>query len=219
MPDYYADLGVDKSATEEEIKAAARDAARKHHPDVGDGDKEAFARSRRAYAVLRDSEARARHDRGETDSDIPPQTFEQEVGARMAMMFDQVFAQMSDPATFDLMKGMKQFVRDVDNQTLSQIKMVGKQIAKLKRVQRRLKFKGQNRTNFIWHQLAAALRGNQDSIKNLQAERKLIRAVGERLEDYEYEFEVPKPVPNPFEGEMERITRLMQNPFSKTFTI
>lgn len=62
--DYYAVLGLSRSATEAEVKRAFRDLARKHHPDVNPGDGgEAFREINEAYAVLSDSRARARYDR------------------------------------------------------------------------------------------------------------------------------------------------------------
>jgi curved DNA-binding protein len=63
--DYYRTLGVSKSATEKEIKAAYRRLARKHHPDVNPGSKEAEARFKEvneAYEVLGDKEKRKRYD-------------------------------------------------------------------------------------------------------------------------------------------------------------
>jgi curved DNA-binding protein len=63
--DYYKILGVAKSASEKEIKAAYRKLARKHHPDVNPGSKEAEARFKEineAYEVLGDKEKRKRYD-------------------------------------------------------------------------------------------------------------------------------------------------------------
>ena len=53
--DYYATLGVGKTATDKEIKQAFRKLARKHHPDVNPGDKAAEAKFKEineAYEVL-----------------------------------------------------------------------------------------------------------------------------------------------------------------------
>ena len=65
--DYYEILGVPKTATEKELKAAYRKLARKFHPDVNPGDKSAeekFKEVSGAFAVLSDPEKRAKYDRG-----------------------------------------------------------------------------------------------------------------------------------------------------------
>jgi DnaJ-class molecular chaperone len=63
--DYYATLGVAKTASEKEIKQAYRKLARKHHPDVNPGDKSAetkFKGINEAYEVLGDPEKRKKYD-------------------------------------------------------------------------------------------------------------------------------------------------------------
>jgi len=64
--DYYEVLGVTRQATADEIKAAYRKAAVKHHPDKNPGDKKAeelFKEAAEAYSVLSDPEKRGRYDR------------------------------------------------------------------------------------------------------------------------------------------------------------
>jgi curved DNA-binding protein len=64
--DYYKTLGVDKNATDKEIKSAFRKLAREHHPDVNPDDPQAEARFKEineAYEVLSDSEKRAKYNR------------------------------------------------------------------------------------------------------------------------------------------------------------
>jgi curved DNA-binding protein len=63
--DYYAILGVGKSASQKEIKQAFRRLARQYHPDVNPNNKEAEARFKEineAYEVLSDPEKRKRYD-------------------------------------------------------------------------------------------------------------------------------------------------------------
>jgi molecular chaperone DnaJ len=64
--DYYEVLGVERSATEVELKAAYRKLALKYHPDRNQGSKDAeekFKEAAEAYAVLSDSQKRAAFDR------------------------------------------------------------------------------------------------------------------------------------------------------------
>jgi len=73
VKDYYKTLGVNKDASQDDIKKAFRKLARKYHPDLNPGDKaseEKFKEVNEAYAVLSDPDKRAQYDSAGT-------TFEQ----------------------------------------------------------------------------------------------------------------------------------------------
>src|ERR1700683_4066906 len=67
----YEVRGVKPTASEADIRAAYRKLAKRHHPDLNPGNKEAEARFKEiaaAYDLLSDKDKRARFDRGEIDA-------------------------------------------------------------------------------------------------------------------------------------------------------
>jgi DnaJ-class molecular chaperone len=69
--DPYETLGVSKTASQDEIQKAYRKLAKKHHPDLNPGNKQAeekFKNIGTAYDILGDPEKRTRFDRGEIDA-------------------------------------------------------------------------------------------------------------------------------------------------------
>lgn len=60
--DYYEVLGVDKAASDDEIKKAFRKLAVKYHPDKEGGDEAKFKEANEAYEVLKDKQKRQRYD-------------------------------------------------------------------------------------------------------------------------------------------------------------
>ena len=71
MKDYYSTLGVEKTATDDDIKKAYRKLASKHHPDkvTGDADKAAaevkFKEIKEAFEAIETAEKRERHNHGD----------------------------------------------------------------------------------------------------------------------------------------------------------
>jgi molecular chaperone DnaJ len=83
--DYYDILGVQKNASDQQIKSAYRKLALQYHPDRNQGNQEAeekFKEAAEAYAILSDSDKRARYDRfghagvsSQTGAGFDPSTF------------------------------------------------------------------------------------------------------------------------------------------------
>lgn len=67
--DYYKVLGVDKSATKDEIKKAFRKLAHEHHPDKKTGSEEKFKELNEAFQVLGDDTKRTQYDQYGADFD------------------------------------------------------------------------------------------------------------------------------------------------------
>jgi molecular chaperone DnaJ len=92
--DYYAILGVDRDASEAEIKKAYRQLALQHHPDRNPGNKRAeenFKELSEAYAVLSDPDKRSQYDRFGTVA-APAGGFEQGFGSLFEDLFEGFFA-------------------------------------------------------------------------------------------------------------------------------
>lgn len=71
MSDPYTVLGVNKTASDADIKSAYRKLAKKYHPDANKGDDKVIERFNEigsAYEVLKDKEKRGQFDRGEIDA-------------------------------------------------------------------------------------------------------------------------------------------------------
>jgi len=104
--DYYATLGVTKTATEAEIKRAYRKLARKHHPDFNPGDKAAEAKFKEineANEVLGDPEKRRKYDELGANWQQYEQAQHQRAGAPGAGDWSAHFGRGSDGATYRTM--------------------------------------------------------------------------------------------------------------------
>jgi len=103
--DYYDMLGVDRSASADDLKKAYRKLAMQHHPDRNPGDKAAeqkFKEISHAYDVLKDDQKRAAYDRygaaafenGGGGRGGPGGGFEFNFGAGFADIFEEMFGGM-----------------------------------------------------------------------------------------------------------------------------
>lgn len=82
--DHYTTLGINRNASDDEIKRAYRKMAAQHHPDRG-GDTQRFQEIQQAYDTLADPQKRAQYDNPQ------PQGFQFEFHSGMPPGFDQFF--------------------------------------------------------------------------------------------------------------------------------
>lgn len=89
--DYYNILGVEKTATQDEIKSAYRKLAKKYHPDLNPNNPEATEKMKEineAYEILGNEEKRGKYDRGEMDMGAGFSGFNQGAGFDFSDIFD-----------------------------------------------------------------------------------------------------------------------------------
>src|SRR5688572_16304791 len=192
----YKILGIKKTAGQEEIRAAFKTLAKKHHPDVAGGENDTFNRIKAAYDLLMDDKARKLYDDfgvipGDDDSALRMQAIQ-----NLTALFMSLLSQI------DLI-GLKEkdvigLLRDHINK---EIQGTEKQVAEIKRnekhaqealkvLKQKMKRKRAGRNIFI-----EALEENIAQVPGMiaLAERKLrlLREMLEALKDYSFDFDRP----------------------------
>ena len=105
MPNLYDSLGVDKTASQEAIRAAYRKKAREHHPDKG-GDVAKFQEIQAAYDTLSDPERKARYDQtGETHQGP---TLESQALSYIAALLPKILDSVLDVSRLPLIDKLKE---------------------------------------------------------------------------------------------------------------
>lgn len=108
MTTHYDTLGVEPTASPDEIKRAYRKRARETHPDVG-GDTDEAAKVNGAYLVLSDPAKRERYD--QTGQDSAPRDELAQAMAVAGQFFDKALAEAGEmPTTKDLIAGARRMI-------------------------------------------------------------------------------------------------------------
>ena len=92
MADYYEVLGIDRTASQDEIKKAYRKLSRKYHPDIAGAEfEEKFKEVNTAYEVLSDDDKRRMYDQG-----VDPLNPDSAYPLRVLMMFPTSLIRFSE---------------------------------------------------------------------------------------------------------------------------
>lgn len=175
----YDDLGVRPDATEDEIAAAYRRAAKQHHPDTG-GDTEKFQRAQTAANILRDPAKRAQYDTNGTIEERSDNALAEAMQV-LSSAFEAAFSQVQDMAHTDVVKLMTSNIQQRLN-GLTANKLAGKnRLDRISEALERLQYRG-DRQDFI----GKILRGQIQSI-----DRQLIE-IGRTEKIYDSALDIAK---------------------------
>lgn len=185
MKNPYDTLGVDKNATQDEIKKAFRDQSKLHHPDKG-GDEEKFKNLGSAMEILRDPKKRKRYDEtGETKEDSFEAKFQQFIMGGLTQL-----EHVDDIECFDLMKLLTDAVENAKKSLLISKREISKSIEKYEKAVKRISRKdGNSEKNIILHLMESKLDGFKKSKISCDKELDFIDKVTAALLDYEFDFE------------------------------
>lgn len=181
----YDLLGVEPDATEDEIRAAYRKAAKTAHPDTAGGDWEAFQRLTEALDILTDAARRARYD--ETGDMSPPSAIRH---AKMIGMLDALLGAILtshlDLATVPMITALKEGVWAMQAQARMEIKELNRRKARVETVRKRFGHKG-DAPDLIDRHLKASISNLANMVVEIEDSLDVMDELLVLLADYRYE--------------------------------
>jgi len=188
LKDYYEILGIDRAASDAEIRDAYRKIAQSVHPDKGGGVDE-FQAVSLAYRTLIDPDKRARYDRGE-DTTIPIRTVETIARERLALMFNQFILQAKPDE--DMVKVMKMTLGNGIDQALLDLKKTEASIENCLKIKKRIHYHGKDDGNVFDGVINQLIEDCGLQKTKLEQEIEIISIVQGMLKDYDCDVEKRK---------------------------
>lgn len=180
----YDELGVNKNATQEEIKKAFRDQAKENHTDRG-GDNDKMVAINKAYSVLKDPHRRKYYDETGEQEETP---FDQKFFALVQDIFVKIASEEKFIETVDLIDKFKGYVSMVLQQQNEQKKDLISKIDKLKKVLTRLTVKN-GKNNHISGILEHNITALKETLHRLENDIKFIEDCLEVISHYNYKID------------------------------
>lgn len=184
----YETLGISKSATQSEIKAAYRKMAVKYHPDKG-GDPDKFVEVNLANEVLVNPSRRAKYDRGEGIGERgDPKTLLKE---RLTHMFFSLIDGVGDIDHEDLIELMGKNIKKVNEKIAQNVKNLDKDIKKLENIKSRIST--EEKENIFEIMLNARSHQLKTQIEDMEKEAKISKEMKKLLDKYSYKADEERP--------------------------
>lgn len=183
---YYDILGVDKTASVDEIRAAYKKAAQKHHPDKG-GDSKIFQELQKAYEILSDPLKRQHYDEFGEATDHP-------------VVIDQIITEVlmsiisgtHDIKHQNIITMLKNHFKHNQHNLKQQLKQLQSQNRKLRYAFRNIKAKN----DILFNALKTQRQVNINNIRDIKHNIQIGEAISKRLNDYEYTCTIINPFSN-----------------------
>lgn len=182
----YATLGIEPTATPEQIKAAYRKKSRENHPDHG-GSTEAMASVNDAYAVLSDPDRRAKYD--QTGDSTKGPTLDEQANAALAQVFNACLTEEGDIVAV----ARKAFGRGISEANGQRQEMA----STLRKLEKRrglvINTAGENLFQVL---LEGKISQLEKARSSLDAQIEVAKAALRLLESYRFTGEIPEPKPH-----------------------
>lgn len=188
MSDLYAILGIARSATAEEIKAAYRAKAKQTHPDHR-GDPEAFQRVTMAYEALADPQRRADYDR---DGTIGHRARVNDVQTKALGIIEQMLAQAlgqlgdDGAVSVDVVQKMRDALSESRKHIVGEIETNQRAIVRLGRFAKRFSV-ADGKPNLLAQMVQFKIAGHEQRARSLEEGVKLHDRAAEILKDFSFE--------------------------------
>lgn len=199
MPCHYSTLGVERTASLAEIRAAYLRLCKLHHPDKG-GDPAMMQAVNEAYSILSVESSRAAYDRGETtdsrfDDPLTGLAMSALVGAFNAVIRERM---ADEEMNFDLVKAITYHLATTRRKIKDSMVNDNRGLRQAKALRRRLKHSGEGFNPLHGH-LNSVIDQTILMLKSKAQERLAVKKAIELAKTYEFEFTPPKPAESPLQ--------------------
>jgi curved DNA-binding protein CbpA len=179
----YDDLGISSDASEAQITAAYRSAARRHHPDAG-GTAEDFDRVQRAANVLRDPVKRAEYDRTGTVDDRVADPLAQAIDL-LCSGFTEAIGRSENLGMIDLVADVRRNLKLRLTYIASQREQTVAGRTRLESALARLTYRG-DRPDFVGNVLKSQLRNHDTRLAEMDEMAASIARAIDMADDYSW---------------------------------